>query len=319
MGYPERKVKILNNFLELFSKFKQIILVDLINISTKQIVNTRIALRKTGSVILVGKNNLANLAIKILTNEDKNSEYYPLQQKYGKNSDLLKLTPFIVGKIGFVFSQLSYIDLKDIIESERIKTSAKQGMIAPSSIILPAGPTNLDPGRIIEFQRLGIQTKINKNVIEITKDFNLCKQGDIVSATVCFMCNILNIVPFEFSMVLSLVYLEGIIIPKDIIQIDVKEMISVIAQNVKEVTAISIEAGLTNSLSLPHVMRNTFKSLLAVGIESGLKLKELDQLMSASSNVKTITSNVNEKTEKVEIKEEIKEEEVDMDMGDLFG
>ena len=50
------------------------------NISTKQIVKTRIVLREEGGLIIIGKNTLARLAINILTKElDKDNENYELQ------------------------------------------------------------------------------------------------------------------------------------------------------------------------------------------------------------------------------------------------
>lgn len=321
MAYPAHKVKVLNDFLEYFTRFKQIIVVDLINISTKQIVNTRMSLRKTNSIILVGKNNLAKLAIKILTTpDDKDSENYELQKKYGKRMDLVSLNEKIVGKIGFVFSDLSYIEMKELIEKEKVKTTAKIGMIAPSDIVIPAGPTSLDPGRIIEFQRLGILTKINKNAIEITKDFSLCKKDDIVTATVSSMCKILNIVPFEFSMSLKLVFLDGVIIPQEVIQIKTEDMLKSISQQVTAVTAVSLEAGLTNSLTIGHVVRNTFNNILAIGLEANLKFKQLEDAMNAQAAgaAAPASSSSPKKTEAKKVEEEV-EEEADMDMGDLFG
>lgn len=320
MAFPERKVKVLSYFLDLFSKYKQIIVVDLINISTKQIVNTRMALRKTGGVILVGKNNLANLAIRILSSETPlKGELLELQKKYPTRPELKNLAPLIKNKVGYVLSDLSYLEMKTIIESEKVKTAAKQGMVAPSSIVIPAGPTNVDPGKVIEFQRLGIQTKVNKGALEITRDFNLCKKGEIVSATVSAMCHLLNIIPFEFSMSLNSVYINGLIIPQSVIQLDTTEMISSIAENVKAVTAVSLEAGLTNALSLPHVVRNTFQNILAIGLSSNLKFKELDALTAASQVQAAPVAAKAAKKEEPKKEEAPVAEEADMDMGDLFG
>lgn len=44
---------------------------------------------------------------------------------------LVPLANHIVGKIGFVFADKSYVELKTMIENEKIKMPAKAGIIAP--------------------------------------------------------------------------------------------------------------------------------------------------------------------------------------------
>jgi large subunit ribosomal protein LP0 len=323
MSYPERKTKLLTTFLEAFTRFDQVIVVDLMNISTEQIVKTRVSLRNENGVVLIGKNTIAKLAIKILTtDDDPKAEYYEQQKKYGKKHNLAVLSQHIKGKLGFVFCDKSYVELKNIIEKEKIKMPAKAGVIAPVDVVIPAGPTFLDPGRIGEFQRLGIQTKINKNAIEINKDFKICGKGEIVSETCSSMCRLLNIIPFEYAMALKTVLLNGQIIPEELIQMGSDDILASFQRSVKDVTAVCLEAGLPNALSLPHMIRNTFKTLLAVGLEANLKFKELDAALNAQSTGGPPAQGQKATTTtaaKVEAAPEPEEEEVDMDMGDLFG
>ena len=323
MSYPERKAKLLTAFLEAFTRFDQSIIVDLMNISTEQIVKTRISLRNENGLVLIGKNTIARLAIKILTtNDDPTADYYPQQQKYGKKPSIAPLSEHIKGKIGFVFCDKSYVELKNIIEKEKIKMPAKAGVIAPVEVVLPAGPTFLDPGRIGEFQRLGIQTKINKNAIEINKDFKLCGKGEIVSETTSQMCRLLNIIPFEYAMALRVVLLNGQIIPSELIQMGADDILAAFQKGVRDVSALSLEAGLPNALSLPHMVKNAFKTLLAVGLESNYKFKELDEALNTQSKGGAPVQGAKKaEAAKVEAAPAPEEEEVDvdMDMGDLFG
>ncbi len=66
-SYNEHKTKVLNQFLEYFTTYSQVIVVDIVNISTAQIKNTRKNVTANGGKVIIGKNNLAILAIKILT------------------------------------------------------------------------------------------------------------------------------------------------------------------------------------------------------------------------------------------------------------
>lgn len=60
-----------------------------------------------------------------------------------------------------------------------------------------------------------------------------------------------------------------------------KDVLNNFTNNVKAATALCLEAGLPNALSLPHMILNTFKSLLAVGLESNYKFKELEEAMNS--------------------------------------
>lgn len=321
MAYPERKQRLLNNYLEAFSKHNQVIVVDLLNISTEQILKTRLALRKLGGTIIIGKNSIARLTVRILTGQ-AGPEYADLAKKYDQKPGLKTLMPYLVDKIGFIFSDRSYVELKPIIENEKIKMPAKAGIIAPSSIIIPAGPTHQDPGKIGEFQRMGINVKAIKGTLELVKDHKLINEGEIVSETVSAMCRLLGIIPFEYAMELKYVYLNEQIIPKSVIKISPENVIDNFRENVKTLTAISLGAGLPNSLSLPHMIQDTFKMLLSIGLSSDLKFKALEDALAAQNSAPAQVAptgapakdNAPPKKE-----EEPVEEEEDMDLGDMFG
>lgn len=74
--YNDHKTKIVNQFLEYFTTYSQVIIVDIVNISTKQIKNTRKNVQAGGGKVIIGKNNLAILAINILScDRSKNKKY----------------------------------------------------------------------------------------------------------------------------------------------------------------------------------------------------------------------------------------------------
>lgn len=319
MVYPERKQKLLKKLLDAFTKYNQVILVDLLNISTEQILKTRLALRERDGVVVIGKNSIAKLAIKILTEEvPQDAEYYDLAQNYGKKPNLKKLLPVLFGKLGFVFCDDSYVELKDIIENEKIKMGAKPGIIAPSAVVLPIGPTHQDPGKIGEFQRVGIQVKAVKGSLEIVKEHRLCEAGEIVSETVSAMCRMLNIVPFEYAMELKYVLLGENLIPKEVIQLGPEDVIKTFQENVKALTAIGLGAGIPNTLTAPHMIKDSFKLLMALGLEADYKFKALEDAMNNAANAPA-EEEKKEEAAPAEAEEEEEEEEEDMDFGDMFG
>ena len=60
------------------------------------------------------------------------------------------------------------------------------------------------------------------------------------------MCHILNIIPFEYSMELKWVLSEGNLIPKEIIDIKDDKILANLRTNVGFVTALSLEANISN-------------------------------------------------------------------------
>jgi len=321
MVYPERKVNVLKKFLDAFTTYDQVIIVDLNNISTDQITKTRVSLRKEKSIVLIGKNSIVRVAIEILTSDSiTDQERLNYQKQYPKRPLLKNLLPHVEGKIGYVFSHKPYSEIKPVVEKEAVKVPAKPGVVAQCDVIVPAQQTNIDPGKIIEFQRIGMQVKTNKSALEIIKEHKLCSKGDIVTETVSSMCRMLGIIPFEYALKMKKVFLNGNIIPEEVINFDTAKILAFFQQNVAQVSAVSLEAGLTNSLSIPHLMINTFKSLLAVGMEANIKFKELDQALNSKSSAPAAPAKEEKKPVKEEKKEEPKEEVVeDVDFGDMFG
>lgn len=329
MVYPERKVNVLQKFLEAFTNFQQVIIVDLLNISCDQITKTRKAIRKEKGVVLVGKNSIVKVAIKILTEkldpkDKKNTEFIAYQKKYPLKPELKNFLPLLKGKICFVFTDKPFSEIKPIVEKEAVKVHAKAGAVAPSDIIIQPQQTNIDPGKIIEFQRIGMSVKTNKSALEIVKEFKLCSKGEIVTETVTQMCRSLNIIPFEYSLKMKTVFLAGEIIPEEALNFDPSALISIFQNNANLITAVSLEAGIVNALSIPHLILNSFKTLLAVGIEGGVKFKELDDALNSKSSpapASEVAKPADNKKEEKPVKkaEPEPEPEAEMDLGDMFG
>jgi len=66
MPVPERKQNIVRRLCECFTNFKQIIIVQLDNVSTNQIHKARLALRESSNKgeMIIGKNTLIKKALK---------------------------------------------------------------------------------------------------------------------------------------------------------------------------------------------------------------------------------------------------------------
>ena len=326
MSRNPRKVKILKKLLDNFTKYKQVIRVTLINISTKQITKARQLLRELGGTLIVGKDSLTRLAVRILTRTLENpEEYQEYIDQYPERPELKNIYDQLKGKFALVFADQSYVELKPKLEAERIQMGAKAGIVAPNDVWIRKGPTGIDPGKIGDFHRLNIQVKTVRSSIEVTKDYKLCAKGEVVTETVSGMCRMLNIIPFEYGMELEWVLSEGLLIPKEIIEMTDDQILDNLRTNVGFVTALSLEANIPNSLSVPHFMVNSFKYLLAIGLEGGYEFKQLKEAQENQAKAEEEAANAPKEEEKEEEEEEEDEEEEDegsISMGgmmDMFG
>lgn len=272
---------------------------------------------------MVGKNTIALLAIRLLTEDAEDAELKELQKKYPRKPHLKNLEDKIKNKVAFIFTETPYIELKDPIEKEVVKVPAKPGIIAPDDVWVRAGPTAIDPGKFGEFQRLGIQTKTARQSLEIQKDAKICTKGELVTETVSAMCRMLNIIPFEYGMKIQDVYLNQQFIPKDIIDLPADSIGKSFENVVRDITSLSLEANLVNELSMPHALSGAFKSVLSIALGADIKLPILDKLAAAPAAKKEEAPKAADKPakeapkKKEEPKEEPKEE-VDFGLGDMF-
>ncbi len=79
--------------------------------------------------------------------------------------DYEKLLPFIKGNVGFIFTNESLKDIKEVIVANKVAAPARSGAVAPEDIWVKAMNTGMEPGKTSFFQALGVPTKIAKKEI----------------------------------------------------------------------------------------------------------------------------------------------------------
>ena len=120
-----------------------------------------------------------------------------------KNPDLERLMPHIKQNVGFVFTKMELLHVRDLLLSNKVKAPAKAGALAPVDVVVPAQNTGMGPEKTSFFQALAIPTKITKGTIEIIKDVDIIKAGDRVGMSEATLLNMLKISPFSYGLVIS--------------------------------------------------------------------------------------------------------------------
>ena len=171
-----------------------------------------------------------------------------------------------VGNVGFIFTKGDLKETRTAILSNRVRAPAKAGAIAPNNVVIPAGNTGMEPGKTSFFQALGVPTKIARGTIEIINDVDLIQAGSKVGASEAALLNMLNISPFTYGMNISAVYDNGTVFPASVLDIEDEDLVAHYATAVAQVTAISLAISFPTVASVPHLIVNGYKDLLAVGI-----------------------------------------------------
>lgn len=245
-----RKHKYRERLIEYLNEYKNILLVRVDNVGSRQMQLVRIALRGE-AVVLMGKNTVIR---KVLRDESV------------KNPKLAQLLELIVGNVGFVFTNGDLGKIRETIQSNKVPAPARSGMIAPGDVFVPPGPTSLDPGQTSFFQALNIGTKINRGAIEILNEVHLVREGERVGSSSVALLSKLGIKPFFFGMVVETVYENGSLYAASILDLSDDDLLGAFFIGVGRLAAISMEIGTPNQATVPHSIAKALKKMIALSL-----------------------------------------------------
>jgi len=317
-----KKRMIVNRLYDNFTKYKQCLIVKLENVTSNQVQQVRLNLRqkKMGDMVC-GKNTVIKKAInlRLAPPKEDDPDFEFRNPLFTKIPQIEKLLAYCKGKVGFIFSDFPVSDLKPIIEANRIPAPAKVGAISTIDVTIPPGPTGMDPSQISFFHTLNISTKIQKGQIEITKEFKVLEKGKKIGNSEAAILAKLNIKPFSFGMEILYVYDDGAILGPEVFNLNPEALLGKIRNAANQLAAISLALGLPNSLSIGHMIKNGFKNVVAIALETDIKIKQLANLGPAPSAAPAGGAAKTEEKAAAPKVEEKKEEAEEVDMGGMFG
>jgi len=237
-------------------------------VGSKQMQQTRIALRGKG-IVLMGKNTIIRKVFR---------------ERAEKNPQLEGLMPYIFGNIGFVFTNGDLNSLRQIVTANKVPAGAKTGVIAPIDVVIPPGPTGLDPGQTSFFQTLNIGTKIVKGSIEMTVASKVCTKGEKISASAVALLNKLNIRPFEYGITVDTVYENGATYSVKVLDMGDNDLVNMFTSAAGRLAAVSFALGYINQATLPHSFGRAFRTIVAIALETGYDFDELKAVKEAIAN-----------------------------------
>jgi len=249
-GKDARKQAFFVRLLALLDEYPNIFIVGADNVGSAQMAKIRHALRGK-AVILMGKNTMIRKAIR---------------GHLENNKALGELLPYIRNNIGFVFFKDDLQGVKKKLLELRVPAAAKAGTIAQSDVVVPAGPTGMEPTMTSFLQALNIQSKITRGQVEITNDVNLIKEGTKVGASEANLLAKLDIKPFSFGLVLKTVYENGSVYEASWTNITDEDILNKFQRGVKNLASLSLAIHYPTVASVPHSVITGFKRVVAIGL-----------------------------------------------------
>jgi len=249
----ERKASYFDHMKELMTNYSKCFIVEIDNVGSMQLQQTRMALRGTAE-ILMGKNTMMRKCIRDFIEENPDS---PIAQLEG----------CCRGNVGFVFTNGDLGVIRETLESNVRPAPAKVGSSAPIDVIVPKGPTGCDPGQTTFFQTLNISTKITRGQIEMTNDTHLIKAGEKVSASQAALLQKLSIEPFTYGMTLKSVYDSGSLFDAKVLDITDDVLMVKFVAALNTISKLSLALNMPTAASVTHSVANAFKAILAITVE----------------------------------------------------
>jgi len=301
--FSDAKVKFTAKFQSLLDQYNRVLIVGADNVGSNHMQKIRIALRGK-AVVLMGKNTMIHRVLKL------HAKKYPAFES---------LIPIVRGNVGFVFTHGDLNEVRQILVSNKVLSPAKAGALAPNDVIVPAGPTGLEPTQTAFLQALDIASKINKGQVEIIHDVHLIKKGDRVGSSEAALLQKLNIKPFLYGLVVQTIFDDGFVFSPDILDISDNDILASFGQGVTNVACVSLATDTPTIASAPHSLAKGFSNVLSVALETDTNIKQVERIKFLLANPQAAAAASKEAPKAAAKEPEPEPEEEEVGMGGLFG
>lgn len=189
--------------------------------------------------------------------------------KSNKNTE--SLTDYVKNTCAIVLSNKDPFEIYNEFKRNSIKLAAKPNQIAPSDINIEKGETSLTPGQAVtELKSAGIDVKIERGKVVISKDKILVKKGEKISLKVAKALYTLDILPFIAQLKPLIVYNGGILFTADVLDISREKTVKEISDAFNAALTISIEQNIINIYTIKRYIGEAYKNSIILGIEENI-------------------------------------------------
>jgi len=307
MSVGDRKQAYFAKLAKLLEEYPKIMIVGADNVGSNQMQKIRKSLRGKG-VILMGKNTMVRKAIRGAAEN---------------NPKLSAILPSIRGNVGLVFAKDDLSAIKKVILENKVAAPAKVGAIAPNDVVVPAGPTGMEPTQTSFLQALNIASKIVKGQVEIINDVKLIVAGQKVGSSESTLLAKLSIKPFQYGLNILTIYDEGSIYEASVLDMTDDVILEKFKNGLQNVASVALALRVPSIAAVPHTLKQAYKNVLSVSLATDFTIKQTESLKAYLANPSAFAAAAPSGPAKTDAKAPAKEEkkkeepkeEEDEDMG----
>ena len=181
------------------------------------------------------------------------------------------LTDFAKENCALIFTEMNPFELFSFLKKNKGKVFAKEGSIAESDIVIPAGDTGLPPGPALsDLKAAGLKVAVKGPTISIVNDKVVTKAGEPVNGAVAGTLSKLNIKPFKVGLKIVTV-LEGTqLFNADVLDIDIDEVFSNFVSAHKKAFNLAMNAVIFTTETTELLVAKAFNNAKTVAIEANI-------------------------------------------------
>ncbi|CAH1119890.1 unnamed protein product [Phaedon cochleariae] len=187
----------------------------------KIVEDVRNCVEKYKSIYVFTYRNMRNEKMKEVREEWKPSRFF-----FGKNKviaiglgrteeeevekDLHKISSILKGQNGLLFTDSKKKEVEEWFNSYSVEEYARSGFKATQSITLNEGPLKQFSHAIEPYLRqLGMPTKLERGVVTLLKDYEVCKEGSIITPEQAKILELLEHRLATFKLILKGRWIKG--------------------------------------------------------------------------------------------------------------
>jgi large subunit ribosomal protein L10 len=316
---PQWKLDEVDSLIELFNKYKNIMVLKVGNLNDKQVQDIRKLIRGK-AIIKMSKKNLQIRAIERFKNESK-------------KENLDELANNIPGQAALCFTDMDVFELKKILIDNLWMIPAKPDDITPVDIWVPAGDTGLPTGQVISElnMTLRLPTQIQNDTIWIREATRTHKAGDFVNVKQAAVLKKLGVAPIESVVKIHYAWSDGEIYSADVIYMNFEVFKQEIASAYLTAQHLALELGVIDEETLKPMIQKAYRQALGILFESPVYIEDMrdEYIRKAVSNATILnvmllgeglpTPSSESSSKPSKDKEEEEEEDEEVGIGGLFG
>lgn len=182
-----------------------------------------------------------------------------------------QIEQFLTGMPGLLFTRENPFSIFKTIKKSKSPAAAKPGQKAPRDIMIKAGPTPFPPGPVIsELAGLGIKSKVEGGKVAVISDTVVVTEGGVISDKLASMLLRLSITPMEVGLDLVALYENGMMLKKDVLDIDEEVFIAKLTQAASWACNLSVETAFPTMETRELLVQKAWRQAKALALEAAI-------------------------------------------------